>query len=211
MRVAIHQPHYMPWLGYLWKVKEVDIFVYLDKAAYEKNGFQNRNRVLIDGREHWLTIPVLTKGRLGQSIRDAKVNWDSAWNLKQYHTLLYNYSKEMRGKNGAIKAFFDWEDKLLINWCIRSINFLCHVYKINTERRFESELNVNGTGTERLVNICRQLGADTYLSGPTGREYMREETFGDIKIEYMDWKPDSHLSALHFYLREETEALEKEN
>lgn len=211
MRIAIHQPHYMPWLGYLRKIEEADVFTYLDKAAYEKNGFQNRNRILIDGREHWLTIPVLTKGKMGQSIRDVKVNWDNAWNLKQYHTLLYNYSKEMKSKNGAVKAFFDWDGKWLVDWCIRSIDFLCNAYKINTKRLFESELNVNGTGTERLVNICRQLGADTYLSGPTGREYMREKAFGDIDIEYMEWKPDSHLSALHFYLREETEMLDKEN
>lgn len=211
MKVAIHQPHYMPWLGYLRKIEEVDIFVYLDNVAYEKNGFQNRNRVLINGREHWLTLPVLTKGRLGQPIRDVKVNWDNAWNLKQYHTLLYNYPKEMKGKNGIMKAFFDWDGKLLVDWCIRSVDILCHAYKINTKRVFESDLKVNSTGIERLVNICRELGADTYLSGPIGRDYMKERAFDDIKIEYMDWKPVSHLSALHFYLREETEALKKEN
>jgi len=202
MRVAIHQPHYMPWFGYLRKIEEADVFVYLDNADYEKNGFQNRNRILIDGREHWLTVPVLTKGRLGQQIKDVKVNWDNAWNLKHYHTLLYNYPKEMKGKNAAMKAFFDWDSKLLIDWGIRSIDLLCCAYKINTKRVFESELGVNGAGTERLVNICRELGADTYLSGPTGREYMKEKAFGDIEIEYMDWKPDSRLSALHFYLRE---------
>jgi len=211
MRVAIHQPHYMPWLGYLRKMEEADVFVYLDNADYEKNGFQNRNRILIDRREHWLTVPVLTKGKLGQSIRGVKVNWDSTWNMKQYHTLLYNYPKEMKGKNGAMMSFFDWDGKLLVDWCVRSVDFLCHAYKINTKRLFESDLKVSEVGTARLVNICRELGADTYLSGPTGRDYMREEVFDDIEIEYMDWNPGTHLSALHFYLREETEALRKEN
>lgn len=211
MRVAIHQPHYMPWLGYLRKMEEADVFVYLDNADYEKNGFQNRNRILIDRREHWLTVPVLTKGKLGQSIRSVKVNWDSAWNVKQYHTLLYNYPKEMKGKNEAMMSFFDWDSKLLIDWCVRSVDFLCNAYKINTKRLFESDLKVNEVGTARLFNICRELGADAYLSGPTGRDYMREEAFGDIEIEYMDWKPESCLSALHFYLRDEIEALRKEN
>jgi len=207
MRVAIHQPHYWPWLGYLHKMREADVFVYLDKVAYEKNGFQNRNRFLIDGKEHWLTIPVLTKGKLGQLIKDVKVNWDNSWNKKQYHTLLYNYPKAMKRENGAVKAFFEWDGKLLIDWDIKSIDFLCRVFKINTRRILESELGVNGSGTERLVNICKELGVDTYLSGPTGREYLKEEMFDNIKVEYMDWKPKSNLSALHFYLKNEKEEI----
>lgn len=211
VRVAIHQPHYWPWLGYLRKVDEADIFVCLDKAAYEKNGFQNRNRILIDGKERWLTVPVLTKGRFGQLIRDVIVNWDNSWNTKHYHTLLYNYSKEMKCTNGAVKAFFEWNGNLLVDWCIRSLDFLCRAYGINTRIILESDIGVSGAGTERLVNICRELEADTYLSGPTGRDYMEEKMFGKIKIEYIDWKPISSLSALHYYLKEETEAFRKDN
>lgn len=208
MRVAIHQPHYWPWLSYLYKMREADVFVYLDKVAYEKNGFQNRNRVLIDSKEHWLTVPVLTKGKLGQLIKDVKVNWDNRWNQKQYHTLLYNYPKAMRDKSDAIRAFFEWDGKLLIDWNIKSIDFLCRIFKIDTRKIFESELDINGAGSERLVNICRAVGADTYLSGPTGREYLKEEMFGDIKVEYMDWKPKGHLSTLHYYLKRNLKVLE---
>jgi hypothetical protein len=211
MKVAIHQPHYWPWLGYLRKIDEADIFVYLDNAAYEKNGFQNRNRILVDGKERWITVPVLTKGRFGQPIKDVEVSWDSFWNTKHYHTLLYNYSKEMKRTNGAMKAFFEWDGDMLVDWCIRSLDFLCRAYKINTRIMLESEMNASGTGTERLASICREVGAGTYLSGPTGRDYMEEKMFGNIKIEYMDWKSGSHLSALHFYLIEETRMLRKEN
>ena len=213
MRVAIHQPHYWPWLGYLHKMKEADIFVYLDKAAYEKNGFQNRNRFLIDGKEHWLTVPVLTKGKMGQPIRDVEVNWDADWAKQHYHSLLYNYISTMKLKENGLMDFFLSKPryKLLITWCVESVRFLQIAYKIKPTVVFESALNVEGSGTERLVNICREVGADTYLSGPTGRAYLKEEMFGDIKVEYTDWKPDSHLSALHFYLRKETEALRKDN
>jgi len=145
MRVAIHQPHYWPWLGYLKKMKEADIFVYLDEAAYTKNGFINRNKIQIDGKDHWLTIPVLTIA-----------------------------------------------------------------YGINPMIIFESTLNIEGFGTERLVNICKKLNADTYLSGPSGRDYLDESKFANIKVEYMDWNPPTDLSALHHYLMGETEALEEE-
>lgn len=210
MRVAIHQPHYWPWLGYLHKMMEADVFVYLDNAAYEKNGFQNRSRFLIDRKEHWLTVPVLTKGRSGQAIKDVEVNWDADWSKKHYHTLLYNYISMMKLSGNGLMDFFLSKPryKMLIKWCVESVRFLKIAYKINPMIIFESTLNVKGNGTERLVNICRELDADTYLSGPTGRTYLKEEMFGNIKVEYMDWKPKSNLSALHFYLKNETEEIE---
>jgi len=211
MKVAIHQPYYWPWLGYLRKMMEADIFVYLDNADYRKNGFINRNRIQIDGKDHWLTIPVLTKGRTGQAIKDVEVNWDSDWAKKHYHTLLYNYHAKEAGFLGAgLATVFFWaEHKLLIEWCTESVRFLKIAFKINTILSFESALNVQGSGTDRLVNICKALGADTYLSGPSGRDYLDESKFGNIKVEYLDWKPKSHLSALHHYLIGDLDALER--
>lgn len=208
MKVAIHQPHYMPWLGYLRKMREADIFVYLDNANYTKNGFINRNRIMINSENHWLTIPVLTKGKTGQAIKDIEVNWDKDWKRKHYYTLLFNYSKDIIGKTDALKDFFNRSDELLIDWCLKSIRFLCLVYRVSTECVCESKLIEAGdTGSERLANICRTLGADTYLSGPSGRGYLDEKAFGDIKVEYLDWKPCSSLSALHFYIKDEIEML----
>lgn len=209
MRVAIHQPHYMPWLGYLRKMREADVFVYLDEAAYTKNGFINRNRIRIDGKDHWLTVPVLTKGRAGQAIKDVEVNRDADWPKKHYHTLLYNYGKKIKALENGLSIFFFWKPyHRLIEWCVASISLLRVVYGIETPLIFESDLGVNGVGANRLISICRILGADTYLSGPSARDYLDESKFGDIKIEYMDWKPPAYLSALHYYLMDEMEALE---
>lgn len=213
MKVAIHQPHYWPWLGYLKKMKEADIFVYLDETAYTKNNFINRNRIQINKKDHWLTIPVLTNGRTGQLIKDVEVNWDTDWIKKHFHSLLYNYAKSMRIPDNGLHNFFLSKPRyrLLIKWCIESVRFLRLAFKINPMIVFESTLSVEGRGTDRLVNICKTLNADTYLSGPSGKDYLDEAKFGDIKIEYMDWKPKSHLSALHFYLRNELDALEDGN
>jgi len=208
VKVAIHQPHYWPWLGYLRKMKEADVFVYLDGAEFTKNGFQNRSLIQINGNEHWLTIPVLTKNRAKQLIKNTEANPTDRWELKHYHTLLYNYSKEMKKKGSEMKLFFGQDHNLLIDWCIKSIDFLCRAFEIDTERILESELNIKSNGTKRLVDICRHLNADIYLSGPSGKKYMDERAFGDIRVEYMDWKPKSKLSALHFYLRGEEDTLE---
>jgi len=212
MRVAIHQPHYWPWLGYLKKMKEADIFVYLDEAAYTKNGFINRNKIQIDGKDHWLTIPVLTKGRMGQAIKDVEVNWDTDWIKKHHNSLFYNYPKMMGVSENGLHDFFLSKPryKKLMKWCIESVRFLRIAYGINPMIIFESTLNIEGFGTERLVNICKKLNADTYLSGPSGRDYLDESKFANIKVEYMDWNPPTDLSALHHYLMGETEALEEE-
>jgi len=208
MRVAIHQPHYMPWLGYLRKMREADIFVYLDNALYTKNVI-NRNKILINGKEHWLTIPVASTNRSTQSIKKIKVNWERRWNVKHFRILLSSYFESMHTKKKDIEKFYVAEHELLIDWDVRSIEFLCHAFGIKTPVLFESTLGINGKSTERLVNICHEVGANTYLSGPGGRKYIDEKEFGDIKVEYMDWKPKSHLSALHFYLIDEYKALEE--
>lgn len=206
VKVAIHQPNYWPWLGYLSKMREADIFVYLDNVAYEKNGFQNRNRFMIDGKEHWLTIPVLTKGRMGQAIKDVEVNWDADWAKRHYHMILYNYINMIKLPEDGLGDFFlsKHRYKLLINWCVESVSFLRAVYKIKTKIIFESTLNVGGIGTQRLVNICKKLNADVYLSGMSGKDYIDEKLFGGIKVEYAGWKSKLNLSALHYYLKDET-------
>jgi len=204
LRVSIHQPHYFPYLGYLYKLKQADIFVYLDNAQYEKNGFINRNRIKINGKPYWLTVPVLTKGKFGQLIKEVKVNWDREWNLTHYDTLRYNYP-DIKDKLDNLRGFFLFEkNDFLIDWNIRSIDFLCNAFKIRTERIFESDLGIEGNSTKRLYNICKKLKADTYLSGPSGRNYLDESIFKDIKIEYMDWRPKTSMSALHHYLKNET-------
>ena len=72
MRVAIHQPQYLPWLGYLAKWAAADLFIVLDVVQYEKNGWQNRNRIKTPEGPRWLTVPV--KARLGTAIHDVTVD-----------------------------------------------------------------------------------------------------------------------------------------
>lgn len=219
MRLAIHQPHYMPWFGYLRKIQEADIFVYLDKVAYEKHGFQNRNRFVIDGREHWLTIPVLTKGRMGQPIMDVKVNKSIYWVAKHRRIFLHNYKEIDKNKTETLDNFFRFDSDRLVDWSVRSVDLLCDIFGINTERISESALGIevpyppmaktkSEICTGRIIRICKELGADIYLSGASRKDYIDEKLFGDIVFEYMEGLPESTLSAFHFYLKNEMGVLE---
>ncbi len=80
MEVAIHQPHYMPWLGYIAKCGEADLLVVLDTVQYEKNGWQNRNRIKTHDGTQWLTVPV--HAHLGVSIRDVTVDTAQPWRAR---------------------------------------------------------------------------------------------------------------------------------
>src|SRR3989442_2778643 len=77
MRVAIHQPHYLPWLGYFAKWAAADRFIFLDTVQYEKNGWQNRNRVKTPDGPRWLTVPV--HARLGTPIPEVTVDTAQPW------------------------------------------------------------------------------------------------------------------------------------
>ena len=91
MIVAIHQPQYLPWLGYFNKMMASDIFCYLDNVQYKKNEWQNRNKILSKDGWQWLTVPVLH--RFGQDIREIVINSTERWRHKHLQALQTNYAK----------------------------------------------------------------------------------------------------------------------
>ena len=85
MRVAIHQPQYLPWLGYLAKWAAADLFVFLDTVQYEKNGWQNRNRIKTADGARWLTVPV--HARLGTPIADVAIDCEQSWSARHLRAI----------------------------------------------------------------------------------------------------------------------------
>ena len=91
MKIAIHQPHYLPWLGYFAKWAAADLFVFLDTVQYEKNGWQNRNRIKTREGPRWLTVPV--RAKLGIPIRDVLVDSSQNWCSRHLATIESAYSR----------------------------------------------------------------------------------------------------------------------
>ena len=89
MKVAIHQPHYLPWLGYFAKWAAADLFVVLDTVQYEKNGWQNRNRIKTREGPRWLTVPV--NARLGTAIHAVTVDTSQPWRARHFTLIENNY------------------------------------------------------------------------------------------------------------------------
>jgi len=193
MIVAIHQPNYIPWLGYFYKIYKSDIFVFLDNVQFTKNSFQNRNKIKTPQGPIWLTEPILMKGRFGQLTNEVEFNNRIPWREKHLKTLEMNYKKAKYFDKyfpKLQKVYFKKEWKKLVDFNIELIKFICNELGLNKRFEIASELEANGKATNLLVDICKRIGADVYLSGRGGQKYQREDIFNNagINVVYSNFK-----------------------
>lgn len=163
--VAIHQPGYLPWLGFFKKMMNCDIFVYLDNANFVKNNYYNRNHIRISNGITWLTVPVI-KGKESK-IKEIKIDNTKNWAKKHKKSILFNYSKAEFFNE--IKNFFEelYEKnfELLIDLNMEIIEFIKKQLEIKTRTIFSSELKIKTSSAQRILDICKTLDADHYISG----------------------------------------------
>jgi WbqC-like protein len=181
--VAIHQPHYLPWLGYLAKLDRADTFVYLDTVQYEKNGWQNRNRIKTPQGAQWLTVPV--RHRFGQPIAEVEVAETEGWRRKHRQALATHYggAPHFAAAWPALEALYATPWERLADLAVASTECLARLAGLHCPTLRASSLGpLPEEPTERLVAICRALGADTYLAGGSGPGYMDLDRFARAGI-----------------------------
>jgi hypothetical protein len=163
--VAIHQPHYLPWLRYIDKIARSDVFVLLDDAQYTKNGWQNRNRIKCAQGWMYVTVPVVEA--FGKPISEVHMNNQGRWRAKHWAALHTNYARApfFTRYRDLLEAAYQREWEMLHKLSVHILELLLSVMGIRTRLVRSSALGVPGIATDRLVNICSLLGATTYLSG----------------------------------------------
>lgn len=191
MKVAIHQPQYLAWLGYFDKMDQADTFVVLDDAQFKKNEWQNRNRIKTASGWQWLTVPVLQ--RFPQHISDVRINPAAPWARKHLGALSANYAgtPAFEDHRPFFEALYRREWALLVDLSLAVLGYLADALGIRTERVLASTLGLpKREGTDRLVAICRAVGARTYLSGPGGRDYLDLRRFEDagIGVDFQEFR-----------------------
>lgn len=191
--VSIHQPQFLPWLGYFDKIDRSDIFVILDNCQYKKQEYQNRNRIKTSNGPTWLTVPVLIKGNSEKNINEIMIDNSSNWRKRHLNLIAANYRKSPFFDHyyPSFESFYmskQWEFLSDIN--IGMLYLLMKMLGMNTETKMAMDMEIDGTKTIRNVNICKALGADTYLSGAGAHDYLEEEEFviSGIKLEFQDFK-----------------------
>jgi hypothetical protein len=195
MIVSVHQPQYLPWLGYFDKIDRADIFVLLDTVQFKKNEWQNRNRIKTAGGWQWLTVPVLY--RFPQLIREVGINNREHWQKKQRQAIISNYRKAPYWSD--LEDFFEdlftavWEHIAPLN--IHGVRRLVEILGIKTPIFIASELGqFPEDADERLIAIVRHFGADTYLAGSGGREYMQLDKYekNGVRVVFQEYRHPSY-------------------
>jgi len=176
MKIAIHQPHYLPWLGYFAKWAAADLFVFLDTVQYEKNGWQNRNRIKTREGPRWLTVPV--RAKLGTMIRDVPVDPSQNWRGRHLAAIekAYGGATGWRRYRDDVQALYHREWDRLAPAAMASAAWLADKLGVTTRTCLASEIDLpeeaRTDATARLVGLCRAVGADTYLAGRDSALYM---------------------------------------
>jgi len=193
MIVSVHQPHYLPWLGYFDKIARSDVFVILDNVQYKKREYQNRNRIRTADGVKWLTVPVNTRGKYYQTTGEVEIDNSEDWRSIHLRTLELNYRRAPHFDDcfRELADLYNQKEWLLLaDLNISMLRLFMKKLGIDVPIRFETELKVEGLKTERIINICRALGADTYLSGSGAREYLDETAFAEsgLGLEYQSYE-----------------------
>jgi hypothetical protein len=179
-KIAIHQPNFLPWLGYFYKIATVDLFVFLDDVQYTKNSFINRNKIRAGNDSRWLTCPVATSGEFGQAIKDVRYYKPKDTEQSILGILQANYKKTPNYNRyiELIRSALNLEKQTLANQNIILISAVSKELNIPTRMIRSSELDgIEGTATSRLISICKETGANVYLAGFGAAKYQEDELF----------------------------------
>lgn len=189
MLVAIHQPQYLPWLGYLDKIDRADVFVILDTVQFKKNEWQNRNRIRTAQGCQWVTVPVLH--RFGQPINEVRINPSEDWAAKHVRTIEMHYARAPHRKPflEELRAIFRQPWERLSDLNVAVLTWLLEAYGISTPLRRASEMTLRDEPTDRLIDICRTVGGTSYLAGAGAAGYMDMPRFeaSGIGLEVQDF------------------------
>lgn len=191
MILSAHQPAYLPWLGYFDKIARSDVFVYLDTVQFEKNSFINRNQIKSAQGPLWLTIPIKTKGHTHASLRTTEIDDSQPWRKKHLKSIEMNYRKTLRFDEffPKIEALINLPESNLADYCFQHLLFWCHELDIDTCLVRSSSLPITSAKSDLVFDLCKNFGAQHYLSGALGRGYLVEDDFhrANISITYQNF------------------------
>lgn len=197
MIIAIHQPEFMPWLGFFHKMMGVDAYVVLDHVQFKKRYFENRNRILRTGEPAWVSVPVRTKGKYTQAIKDVEIDNGTKWQAKLWEGIRHTYSKCPHFSTYASEVAELIQGRpyaMLLDFNMAWIEWFRSILGIAPPMTFSSSLGVADFNASGLIlEICRRMGATRYYCGSSGKAYLELESFGAAGVEVV-WQEFAHPS-----------------
>jgi hypothetical protein len=190
--IAIHQPNYLPWLGYFYKIYQADTFVFLDSVQYSNKGMHDYHYIKNPQGKFRLKIPV--KCNFGDNISDVHLNNTINWRESHLKQLEVNYKKApcFRPVFDDLNKLFENTDETLVDFNIKLIQFIANKFSIETNFIRSSELAIElHDKNERIFGICKALNASIYYSGTGAAVYQNEDDFNarGIELKYSNYEP----------------------
>lgn len=178
--VAVSQSNYIPWKGWFDLIAFSDEFILFDDVQYTRRDWRNRNQIKTAAGPIWLTIPVQVKGKYTQAIKDTLVV-DGAWTADHFRTIRQNYVRaaHFEAFEKELAALYEEAASLTHLSAVNELftRRICGWLGIPTKITRSMDYEVIDGKTERLVHLCKQAGADVYLSGPSAQGYLDESLF----------------------------------
>ena len=194
MRVGIIQSCYIPWRGYFDFIHDCDLFILHDDIQYTKGDWRNRNKIKTPKGTRWLTVPVHYE-HTGQLICDTRIDYTTDWQRDHLNQFYANY-REARYLDYALALLAGDDFGVGCPATIGALNrrFLAAVLNclgVQTPVRDSREFRLSPTlrKTERIIAMCKAVGATHYLSGPAARVYLDEDALRreGITPEYKEY------------------------
>lgn len=190
-KVAILQSNYIPWKGYFDLIAAVDEFILFDDMQYTRRDWRNRNKIKTPQGLQWLTVPVVTKGRYHQRIRDTEID-GSDWATAHWSSIVQNYRKAAHFDDVAewLEPLYQGPQPLMLSELNRTLlRAVVSYLGIDTSITNSWDYDVVAGQTERLTSLCLQAGGTEYVSGPAAKDYVDEQVFEDarIKLTWFDY------------------------
>lgn len=192
MKLAIMQPYFVPYAGYFQLMAAVDRFVLLDDVSFINRGWINRNRILVGGREHLMTVP-LRGASQNQKINRIALSDDPAWRSKLLKTVEQSYRKApfyaetmpvvreiLAGPDSMLAPYLRFSLTVLHAW----LELPCQI--VPSSSAYD---NQDYKGAQRILDICRQEQADVYVNAPGGKDLYAPADFAALGMQLRFLKP----------------------
>jgi hypothetical protein len=192
MKISVMQPYFSPYLGYFQMINAVDKFIFYDDVNYIKNGWVNRNKININGKEYVFTIPIKNQSSF-KKINETNIDWTD----KGIEKLIKTFKQEYKNKNKElleriINLFLE-KPETISDLAINSINLFCDYLEITTEIKKSSQLNINRSEdrVDNLIKICNLEGCIDYINPIGGSGLYEKEDFLNkgVNLYFIQGKP----------------------
>lgn len=190
MKVAAIQSSFVPWRGFFDFIESVDVFVIYDDVQYSSGSWRNRNKLKTPKGSEWITVPV-NRSSLNQLIIDVKVDYSAPWLKKHLATWAANYSAAPYFPlvKDILLEIDSKQHSTISQLNVHLIRRICEYLNIHTPIVLSKELSLQGSKTERLIDMLKKLKATAYLSGPSADAYLDKSAFreNDLRLEYKSY------------------------